>query len=1078
MRKILILFLFLITFESIGQINARMIQYPDVSETHITFAYAGDVWVVEKIGGTAFKLSSPAGPESFPRFSPDGETIAFTGNYDGNSDIYVIDAMGGIPVRITFHGFTDRMVGWSPDGEVLFSSSRESGRQRFNQLYLLSKEGGKAEKLPMAYAEFGSFSDEGDQIAFTQNTRVARNWKRYRGGTAADIYIFDLENNTAVNITNHPANDELPMWNGDNIYYLSDRGEELRNNIWVYDIASKQHSQITNFTDFDIQYPSMGPSDIVFSAGGKLFLLNLETRETREVKIEVVTDQMALQPKTESVKNLMRGFAVAPKGERAIVEARGELFSLPAEHGFVKNLTNTPGAAERSPAWSPDGKHVAFWSDRTGEYELYLMDLENESTRKLTSYGPGFRYQAHWSPDSKKLVFVDETISIKIFNTENKETINVDKGYWGTHGNLASYDYDWSHDSKWLAFSKGLQNQNDAIFLFDYDNKNLTQVTSGFYSDSNPVFDPEGKYIYFTTDRHFSPVYSDFNNSFVYPNATKIAAVALREDVEAIQNARNDEVKMEEEDKEESEEGDDKKKKDDDEDKKEKLAIAIDGFESRVEILPPDAGNYGNLSAVKGKIIYHHYPNSGANSRTRPIKYFDIKEREEKTLMDDADGFEIAAGGEKMLVMNNRSLAIVDIKPGAKMEDKLPLSDMEMTVVPRDEWKQIFMDAWRLQRDYFYDPNMHGVDWDAIGKQYGDLVDEAATRWDVNYLIGEMIAELNASHTYEGGGDTESAKRKSVGYLGVNWEVDNGYYRVAEIIKGADWNAEVVSPLQKPGVDVSEGDYVLAVNGKKLTTDKEPYAAFEGLSNKTVELTVNDKPSQEGARKVIVETMRSETRLRHLAWIEAKRKAVDDATNGKVGYIYVRSTGYDGQSELVRQFNGQWDKEGLIIDERFNSGGQIPDRFIELLNKEPLAYWSVRHGKDWQWPPKANFGAKVMLINGWSGSGGDAFPDYFRKKELGPLIGTRTWGGLIGISGVPYLIDGGIVTVPTFRMYNPDGTWFAEGHGVDPDIEVPEDHTQLAKGVDNQLQRAIEEVKKAMARDPYEKPARPDWETR
>ena len=1062
-----------------AQIDARMIQYPDVSEKHITFAYAGDVWVVAKEGGTAYKLSSPAGPETFPRFSPDGKSIAFTGNYDGNSDVYVVNTLGGVPQRLTFHGSSDRTVDWSPAGEVLFASSRESGRQRFNQLYLIGKNGGQADKLPMAYAEFGSFSDDGSKIAFTQMSRTSRNWKRYRGGTAADIYIFDLEKMEAENITNHPANDELPMWHGDKIYYMSDRGDELRNNIWMFDIGSKQHTQLTEFSEFDIHYPSMGPQEIVFEAGGKLYLLDLESQETNEVNIEVVTDQMAVQPKSETVQGLMRNASVAPNGERAIVEARGELFSLPSEHGFVKNLTNTPGTAERSPAWSPDGKHVAYWSDANGEYELYLMNLEDETTQKLTSYGPGFRYQATWSPDSKKLVFIDEKIHILVHDVDKKSTVKVDEGNWGTHGNLVGYDFDWSGDSHWLTYSKGLLNRNGAIFLYDYENQNLSQVTSGFYSDNNPVFDPEGKYIYFTTNRHFSPVYSDYDNSFAYPNATKIAAVALREDVETIQSARNDEVKVEEEKSEDENGEDDEKKKDkNNKDEDEKLTIEFDDFESRIEILPPDAGNYGNLAAVKGKIIYHHYPNSGSDNKTRPIKYFDIEEREEKTLMDDADGFEIAAGGKKMLVMNNRALAVVDIKLGAKMENKLPLNEMEMTVIPREEWKQIFMDAWRLQRDYFYDPNMHGVDWDAIGKRYGDLVDEAATRWDVNYLIGEMIAELNASHTYEGGGDTERAQRKSVGYLGVNWEAANGYYRIAEIIKGAPWNAEAVSPLARPGVKVNEGDYVLAVNGKQLTTDTEPYAAFEGLSNKTVELTVNDEPSLEGSRKVVVKTMSSESRLRHLAWIEAKRKAVEEGTDGKVGYIYVRSTGIDGQNELVRQFNGQWDKEGLIIDERFNSGGQIPDRFIELLNRQPLAYWAVRHGQNWQWPPTANFGPKVMLINGWSGSGGDAFPDYFRKVGLGPLIGTRTWGGLIGISGVPYLIDGGIVTVPTFRMYNPDGTWFAEGHGVDPDIEVPEDHTQLARGVDNQLQRAIEEINQALRQNRYQAPEQPDWEKR
>ena len=477
-------------------------------------------------------------------------------------------------------------------------------------------------------------------------------------------------------------------------------------------------------------------------------------------------------------------------------------------------------------------------------------------------------------------------------------------------------------------------------------------------------------------------------------------------------------------------------------------------------MLPPDAGNLGNLAATGDKVLFMRYPNSGSGGGSGELKYYDLKKKEEKTIFAGANGYELSADGKKILVAQRNNFAIVDVAPDQKMEEKLNLAKMEMTVDPKKEWKQIFTDAWRFQRDFFYDKKMHGLDWDAIGKQYGAMIDQAITRNDVNFILGELIGELNASHTYRGGGDEENADQKAVGYLGVDWAEENGLFKVEKIIRGAAWDNEVRSPLDEPGIDVKEGDFVLAVNGVRLADYSDPWGAFEGLAGETVELTISTTGSWDDARQVLVKTMRDETRLRNLAWIESNRKRVDEESGGKIGYIYVPSTGIDGQNELARQFYGQWDKEGLIVDERFNNGGQIPDRFIELLNRKPLAYWAVRDGKNWQWPPVGHFGSMAMMINGWSGSGGDAFPDYFKKAGLGPLIGGRTWGGLIGISGAPTLIDGGVVTVPTFRMYNPDGTWFKEGHGVDPDIAVTEDPTLLAKGIDPQLERTIAEVMK------------------
>ena len=1047
----------LTTMSLSAQINARLFHQPDVSETQIVFAYGGDIWIVPKAGGMATKLSSPKGEESFPRFSPDGSQIAFSGNYDGNTDIYVLPSTGGVPVRVTHHGMSDRMLDWYPDGKsLLYASSMESGKQRFSQFYQVSAAGGLPEKLPVSMGEFGSLSPDGSKIAFTDRSRVFRNWKRYTGGWAPDIWLFDLKTLSSENITNNIASDELPMWVGDKIYFLSDQGSAQRYNIWVYDTRTKASKQVTHFTDFDVHFPSDGPSDIVFEAGGKIQLLDLATEQVREIAIDIVSDQMTLKTHKESVEKYLQNATIAPDGNRVLVEARGDVFSLPAEEGFTQDLTRTPGFAERNPAWSPDGKYIAYWSDKSGEYELTLRDLTSGNIEEqVTHLGPGFRYDLYWSADSKKIAFVDQTMHINVFDLTTKTNNAIDQDPSLFEGGLRGWRCSWSSDGRWMAYSKTMDNGNGAVMIYDTKDKKLTQATSGFYSDLNPTFDREGKYLYLITNRSFNPVYSDFDNTWIYPNATELAVVTLRPEVKSPLAAANDTVAVTKDNKDEKEAD-----KADKEAKDETVTIEFEGFERRIIILPPEAGNMGNLAAADGKIIYMRYPNSGSDGEDSELMFFDLKEKESKTIMKNVNGYELSADGKKLLVRQGRNLGVVGVGSDQKMDKQLALNKMEMTIDPKAEWQQIFNDTWRFERDFFYDKNMHGVDWAAMRKQYGDMIQYAVTRNDVNFILGELIAELNASHTYNGGGDQETPEHKAVGYLGVDWAKDHGQFKIKTIIRGADWDSEVRSPLDEPGVNVKEGEYILAVNGMALADYTDPWAAFEGLSNETVELTVSSTPDWENVRSVVVKTMSDETRLRNLAWIESNRKRVDEESGGKLGYIYVPSTGIDGQNELVRQFYGQWNKQGLVVDERFNNGGQIPDRFIELLNRKPLAYWNVRDGKDWQWPPVGNFGSMVMLINGWSGSGGDAFPDYFRKAGLGPLIGGRTWGGLIGISGAPTLIDGGGVTVPTFRMYNPDGTWFKEGHGVDPDIQVLEDPTQLAKGVDTQLERAIAEALK------------------
>jgi len=1068
-----------------AQVDARLLQHPDVSQTHIVFSYAGDLWIVPKAGGTALKLSSPTGEEQFPHFSPDGSRIAYSANYDGNQDVYVVPTMGGLPTRVTDHGMNDRLVDWYPDGKsLLFASSMHSGRQRFSQFYRVAETGGLPEALSIPYGEFAAVSSDGKTIAYTPITTAFRTWKRYRGGRAPDIWLFDVAGKSARNVTNDPANDEFPMLHGNTLYFLSDRGPENRANIWSYGLDNQQLKQITKFSDFDVHFPSIGPSEIVFEAGGELYLMSLADETYQKIDITVVTDKITLLPRSVNASELVDAISLAPDGKRALFGARGEIFSVPAEHGPVIDLTRTSGVAERYPAWSPDAKRVAYWSDASGEYELTIRDLAKpESEQKLTSFGPGFRYRLFWSPDSKKLAFIDQAMKIHVFDVDKKKSVDVDRGLWMYEDELAGFAPSWSPDSRWLAYRKELPNRNGAIALFDTKENKSHQVTSGYYNDALPSFDPDGKYLFFTTNRSFEPVYSDVDATFIYPNTTHLAVATLSDDVLSPMSPRDDSTLVDDGDKDE-EEKNDKKDKDKDKDKDKKkdepkaTQITIDGFETRVVLLPPKPGNVGRLCAVSGKLVYHRRPNTGSSAEENPVMFYDLDEREEQTIVEDADFYQVSADGKRIIVGKDDEYYVVEVDKDQKLEKKMPSGELTMTVDPRAEWKQIYHDVWRFERDYFYDPAMHGVNWNAMRTQYGKLLDDAVTRWDVNFVIGELISELNASHTYRGGGDVEEGRDVKVGYLGVDWELEKGAYRIKKIIRGAPWDTDDRSPLDMSGIDVDEGDYVLAVNGQPLEVAKGPWAAFAGLAKKPMLLTVNSKPSMDGARNVLVETLDDETRLRHLAWIEANRKRVDEATDGKIGYVYVPSTGLDGQSELVRQFAAQFDKQGLIIDERFNSGGQIPDRFVELLNRKPLAFWAVRDGATWQWPVIANFGPKVMLINGWSGSGGDAFPDYFRKAGVGPLIGTRTWGGLIGISGSPNLIDGGGVTVPTFRMYDPDGKWFREGHGVDPDIEVKEDYSQLAKGVDVQLERAIQEVTKLLAASPSPMVKHPAYEKR
>lgn len=1081
MRIVFVLLVAFIGAEAAAQVNAQLFRYPDVSSTQISFVYGGDIWLVPKTGGTAIRLTSSTGEESYPRFSPDGKTLAFTATYRGNADVYTIAVTGSTPQRLTWHSMADRVVDWHPNGnQILIASQRETGVGRVNSLFLLSKNGGLPEKLPIPYGELGSFSPDGESIAYV--SRITENYpfKRYRGGLASDVVVFNLKKLTAENITNNKATDGKPVWIKNKIYYISDADNNKRRNVWSYDISSKTRTQLTKFTDVDINHLSAGPEELVFEAGGKLYLLNTNSNKYEDVKIKVISDFATLMPRVENVGNRVAAAAISPDGKRVVVEARGELFSLPAENGPVLNLTNNSGAFDQNPSWSPNGKWIAYWSDKSGEYEIWLQESQTGNAKKLTNFGKGMGWQLFWSPDSKKIAFINYLQEINVLNVATGEITVIDKTTQLVYGALRGFHLSWSSDNNWLAYSKAGDNLNEAVYVYNLADKKLHKLTAGYYNDSDPVFDPNGKYLYFKTDRRLQPAYSSLDGTWIYPNTTQLAYASLDPTAKSLLAARNDEVKVIADTASEKPTAPTTSKPAADKPATKILTVNPDRFESRVEVLPVTAGNIGQLEALEGKLLYARFANTG-NAEPPALFMYDIEKREEKRVFAGTGAFMVSQDGKSVLVMQNANLGIIRPAPEQRIEKPLRTTAMEMTINPREEWNQIFNDTWRRYRDFFYDPGMQQVDWNNIRKQYGNLLKDAITGWDVVTIQQEMIAELAAGHTYANpGASLEAASNRGHGYLGIDWELANGAYRIKRIIRPAAWDNEVRSPFDATGVSVKEGDYILAVNGKPIDTGVEPYAAFDGLNETAVILKVNSQPTMQGAKDVLVETisMGAERRLRHLEWIENNRKKVDQLSNGDLGYLYMPNTGGDGQTELLRQFYAQIDKKGFIIDERFNAGGQLGDRFIEMLNRPNLYNIAWRNADVSRIPGKGNDGPKAMLINGWAGSGGDAFPWAFKTMNMGPIIGERTLGILVGPATGHTLIDGGSITVPDARLYGPDGKWFWEGEGVPPTIEVWDDPAQLAKGIDPQLNRAVDEVMKLVKTKPRQLAPRPPFEDR
>ena len=1076
-------------YAQVGQ--AGMLRYPDVSQAQIVFVYANDLWLVDRAGGLATPLASPAGAERNPRFSADGKTIAFSGNYEGDSDLYTMNVDGGIPFRVTHHLGRDQFTDWTADGRLVFSTSAFTGQRRAAEMFTVPATGGLPTKVSIPYGANGTIRADGRMLAYTPNSRDNRSWKRYLGGTATDVWLFDLQDKTSRRVTTWEGTDSIPMWHGDDLYFVSDRGSDQRLNVWKLDAQSNELSQITNFTDFDVKWPAIGPGDkgqgeIVFQNNSGLFLLDLGSGQTRQVSVKIPGARESIRPRMVDVSDSISAGGLSSTGKRVAVEARGDIWTLPADKGKPRNLTHSNGVAERDPSWSPDGRWVAYFSDASGEYELTLTQSDGRGeTRQLTQDTEGYKYQPVWSPNSEQIAYSDRSGTIYLHNIEAATTTQVDqhgRAEWGVGLN-------WSHDSRWLTFSTpGASALGSSIMLYDTDSGSLERVTSDMFDDSNPVFDRKGDYLYFASVRNFNGQRgSAIDSNYVYENAQILLAVPLRKDVEFPWTEESDEETWGEEDEEDGEEpgndegdGDqqdpdansnsDKEEDEDADEPAEVVEIDIQGFERRALQLPVSAGSFSSLAVNhKGQLLYNRRGNDGG------IKLYGLTDEDQtEKSVTDGRGFSLSSDGKQLLLLRGSALSI-----GKAKEDSSPESvktdGMDTWIDARKEWPQIYTDAWRLFRDYFYAENMHGVDWKAVHDAYRPMIDFCVTRNDVDYVLREIVSELNCGHTYVSGGPMERGPRVGVGLLGCDYTLEDGAYRIAKIIEGGVWDADARGPLSKTGVDVHEGDYLLAVDGIPMDTSVDPWAAFVGKGGQAVELTVSSTPIlDDQARRVRVKTLTSEGDLRYRNWIETNRATVEKDSEGRVGYIYVPDTGSRGRNDFFRQLYGQAHLDALIVDERWNGGGSFPNREIEALNRPRTNYWGRRWGKSWATPHDSHQGPKCMLINRDAGSGGDMFPYLFRQAGLGKLIGTRTWGGLVGYSGSPELIDGGTLAIPSFGFFELDGTWGVEGYGVAPDIEVLDDPALMQDGADPQLTKAIDQMLLELSTEgAYTPPARP-----
>jgi tricorn protease len=1105
-------------------------QQPALSATDIVFVFASDLWSVPRGGGQARRLTTGVGVESNPSFSPDGKWIAFTGQYDGNTDVFVIPAEGGVPKRLTWHPDADIALGWTADGKKVLFSSPRSSYSRMRELYVTGLQGGLEEKLPLPMGWEASVSPDGQQIAYVPKGRAFFAWKRYRGGQTTPIWIAALSNSRVDKIPRDNSNDFCPMWMGDKVYFLSDRHGVVT--LFSYDLKTKKVAEAVPNNGMDFKSASAGPGAIVIEQFGQIQLYDLKSGQLAPVNITIAGDMAELRPKFVNVARRLTNAHISPTGARALFEARGEILTVPAEKGDTRNLTETTAVMERDPAWSPDGKWIAYFSDETGEYELHLADSmgKGETRRIRLEDKPSFYFRPRWSPDSKKIAYLDAHLGTWYVDIDQKKPVKVDKDrYLNPPGERTPV---WSPDSTWLAYSKRLKNYLSAVFVYSTADGKSLQLTDGLSDARYPVFDKDGKYLYFTASTDSGPSLEPDIRSFQQPVSRSVYLVVLSktepspfapesDEEKGIEKAeegrrpqegkpgeeKQDETKAEGPAPEKPGEKRDEKKGPEAKGVKD-VKIDFDKISQRILAMPLPPRRYIGLQAGKAGYLFAIEAPAPAPG---PFPGFTVhrhalKERKTDVVASGVRFFEVSANGEKTLTAQQDRWTIQALRPvptgpaagppsgpgappapgapsggpggagGGPPALTLNTENIEVRSDPRPEWKQMYHDAWRLQREFFYDPNLHGLDLAATIKRYEPYLESIMSRRDLTYLFADMMGEITVGHLGVGGGDLPETKIIPTGLLGCDYKIENGRYRFARIYDGENWNPDLRAPLTQPGVNVQEGEYLLAVNGRELRDTDNVYSFFEATSGKQITLRVGPKPDGAGARDVIVVPVPNEARLRNLAWIEGNRRKVDQATNGRVAYVYMPDTSFGGLTNFTRYYYAQVGKEAAIIDERFNGGGALATDIIQHLQRKMMSLVATRDGEDEVQPQGAIFGPKVMIINEFAGSGGDAMPNYFRRAGVGKLIGTRTWGGLVGRAGVaPPLMDGGVVSTPSSGVWGPAGEWDAENVGIPPDIEVEHDPELVRQGQDPQLERAIREVMAELEKNPVPKPKRPRY---
>lgn len=1039
--------------------EARLLRFPATNGSEIVFSYAGDLYKVSAAGGEAQRLTSHVGYEMFPRFSPDGKTIAFTGQYDGNTEVYTMPAEGGEPLRVTYTATNSRddlgdrmgpnniVMAWTPDGSRIVYRNR-IGDGFSGKLFTVDKEGGLSDVIPLPEGGFCSYSPDGKRLAYNRVMREFRTWKYYKGGMADDIWIYDPEKKKVENITDNPAQDIIPMWIGDEIFYISDRDRTM--NIFVYNTKTKQTQKVTDFTEYDVKFPSASGHTIVFENGGYLYKMDAASKKPEKVNITLASDNIYARSEIKDGMDYITDASLSPDGKRLTVTARGEVFNVPAEKGVTRNITRSPGAHDRNAQWSPDGKQIAYISDGTGETELYVQDAAGGEPIQLTKNNDTYIRGFEWSPDSKKIVYTDRKNRINLLDVASKQVTTLLQDPMGEPRGVT-----FSPDNRWLTYMRTTDNTYSIVYVYNIADKKEYPITDKWYESSSPAFSKDGKYLIFASARDFNPTYGSLEWNHVYNNMYGVYLALLSKETPSPFMEKDPEVAVakEETKKEESAKKADTKKEDA---SAPIVKIDFDGIADRLIKLPISPSYYGNFYSDGNKVYY--WGRGGT-------KVYDLKKQKEEVVADGAS-MGVDAEGKKAAFFKGNHLYVTDIPSGkADLSEPVDLSNMKITTDYPQEWAQIFDEAWRAFRDGFYLENMHGVDWKAIKAKYAVLLPYVKTRLDLNYVIGEMIGELNCGHAYVNPGETKRADRIKTGLLGAEISRDkSGFFRLEKILEGASWSKKLRSPLTEPGIEAKAGEFIVAIDGVPTNTVKDLYSLLVGKANVPTEISLNSKPQLAGAHKIVISPLEEEYSLYHYNWVQNNIKKVDEASKGKIGYIYIPDMGPEGLNEFSRYFYPQLDKEGLIIDDRANGGGNVSPMILERLSREPyrltMRRGSARIGTV---PDAVQVGPKVCLINKYSASDGDLFPWGFRALGLGKLIGTRTWGGIVGISGpLPYM-DGTDIRVPFFTSYDAkSGEWIIENHGVDPDILIDNDPIKEWNGEDQQLNRAIEEVMKEL----------------